>query len=214
MEEDFSGMTFGQAHQMANRHGMKVFVWRGKRYNSMYQTDTAATFNERMARNAAAQRPPAAEVTPAPTLPPATYPARPLAAPPVPVERPIRSLDESMGGGQQHIVAATEPRRFAPLAAALPDGMQYPAGLLHPAGLLPTPLPDQTRMPGRTDGERNTAHSWPAPAGNNRNFDVELQQLLDAIRAKAAQQAAQPKIGRRKRSEEPLIPGSGGPQLW
>lgn len=89
---DYSGMSFGQAHRTANARGDRVFVWRGKRYNSRYSGDTPGRYDTRMQQNSAGfQRSesvmPSGTVTTAapvvPSVPILPTPGRPR--PPIPI---------------------------------------------------------------------------------------------------------------------------------
>lgn len=50
---DYSNMGFGQAHRTANTRGEPIFIWRGKRFNSRYGSDSSSTWNDRMNTNGA-----------------------------------------------------------------------------------------------------------------------------------------------------------------
>lgn len=89
---DYSNMSFGQAHRTANTRGDRVFVWRGKRYNSRYSGDTPGRYDSRMQQNSAGfQRSesvmPSGTVTPAapvvPVVPILPVPSRPRS--PIPI---------------------------------------------------------------------------------------------------------------------------------
>lgn len=189
MEEDYSELPFGRAHQLANERGMQVFVWRGKRFNSMYATDTPETFRQRMQKNSTSYRqqqtgsPHPAIIEQANFLPGDMRINMGLnnLAPRI-VERPIPSLEETMNPTPS---AAPRPRYDASAAPPPLIGVELPQQYPnHPPGnyLLPPEMP--------YSGEPETT--------------PERMRREDAMPQQASQPS--PRIPRKK-SKTPIGPG-------